>query len=215
MRILTFTSLFPNATEETRGIFVHRRMQALSLRPGCVVDVVAPVPFSSRLLPVATWRKAADVPRYEQIGGLSVYHPRYLLLPGISMPIQGFSMFLSSYSLVRKLHRRHNYDCIDAHYVYPDGFAASLLASLLRLPVVVSARGSDISIFPSFASIRRFLLWTLRRADALVAVSSSLADAMVALGAAAEKICVIGNGVDTECFSPVPIKEARQMLGIQ
>jgi len=215
MRILTFTSLFPNAADETQGIFVHKRMQALASRPGCAVDVVAPVPFSSSFLPVAAWRKSARVPRHEQIDGLTVHHPRYPLLPGISLPVQGLSMFLSSYPLVHKLHRRHAYDCIDAHFVYPDGFAAVLLAGTLQLPVVVSARGSDITIYPSFKSIRQFLLWTLRRADALVAVSSSLRSIMLSLGARAENISVIGNGVDTERFFPVPIKEARQALGIR
>jgi glycosyltransferase involved in cell wall biosynthesis len=130
------------------------------------------------------------------------------------MPLHGLLMFLGSFLLVRRLHRQFRFDCIDAHYVYPDGFAAVLLGKLLGLPVVVSARGSDINVFPSFSSIRPLIVWGLRKAVGIIAVSNSLKNAMVSLGLPTSNICVIPNGVDTNRFHQIPQTEARQALGL-
>src|SRR5262249_20093192 len=102
----------------------------------------------------------------------------------------------------------------DAHYVYPDGKAALLLGKALGLPVVVSARGSDIHLFPSFRLIRPQIRRTLREAAGRVAVSAALKQAMLEIAEADCEIRVIGNGVDALRFFPVDRREARQKLQI-
>ncbi len=214
MRVLTFTSLFPNAADPVHGVFVYQRLAHLARRPGNLVRVVAPVPYFPSWLRASRWRAMSRVPRQETIGGLTIYHPYYPLLPKLSMPLHGLLMFVGSVSLVRRLHKRMNFDCIDAHYVYPDGFAAILLGKWLGLPVVVSARGTDINLFPSFRLIRPMILWTLERANGIVGVCSALKDAMVELGVPPDKILVIGNGVDLQRFQPRERTEARRKLGL-
>jgi glycosyltransferase involved in cell wall biosynthesis len=148
------------------------------------------------------------------VEGIEVYHPRYFLLPKISMPFHGLLMFAGSISIARRLHEKARFDCIDAHYVYPDGFAAVLLGRYLGIPVVVSARGTDISLFPSLPLIRPMIRWTLWQATGIVAVSQALRDAMEDLGATADKIVTIGNGIDLKRFHPMDRSRARQKLGI-
>ena len=130
------------------------------------------------------------------------------------MMLHGFLMFLGSLRTVRRLHRKYHFDCIDAHYVYPDGFAAVLLGMLLRLPVIVSARGTDINVFPSFSTIRPMIRWTLRQASGVVAVSDALRKAITDLGVPKDKVAVISNGVDVERFRRMPQRDARQKLRI-
>ena len=214
MRVVTFTSLFPNAQQQTLGVFVYQRMLHFSRRPGNEVVVVAPVPFFPSWLPFERWRAVSSVPHMEQIDGLTVYHPRYLLIPKVAMPFHGLLMFLASYRLVRRLHRDSPMDVIDAHYVFPDGFAAVLLGKLIGAPVVVSARGTDINLFPSFPAIRPMIRWTLRQAAGLIAVSRALKAAMVRLGAPPDKVEVIGNGVDIARFEPLDRDAARRKLGL-
>jgi len=214
MRILTFTSLFPNAADKTFGVFIYQRMAHVNKRPGNQVHVVAPVPYLPSWLKSSRWGAMARIPNIEQIGDLTVYHPRYLLLPKVSMAIHGLLMFLGSFRLVRRLHKEFNFDCIDAHYVYPDCFAAMMIGQRLGLPVVASARGTDINLFPTYRLIRPMIRWTLERTAGNIGVCRALSDEMISLGAQAERVTVIGNGVDLERFHPVDQAQARQKLGI-
>src|SRR5262249_41795206 len=134
--------------------------------------------------------------------------------PKVSMPIHGWLMFRGAFSLARRLHKEKPFDCIDGHYVYPDGKAALLLGKALGLPVIVSARGSDINLFPSFRLIRPQIRRTLREAAGRIAVSASLKQAMLNVAESECDIRVIGNGVDVARFFPVDPNEARQKLDI-
>jgi glycosyltransferase involved in cell wall biosynthesis len=154
-----------------------------------------------------------QVPKTETVGTLPVVHPRYLLLPGI-MPLHGFLIFLGCLREATRLHRRYHFDCIDAHYVYPDGFAAVLLGKVLGIPVFLSARGTDINVFPRFRLIRPMIRWTLNRAAGVIAVSAALKEVMLGIGVPADKIQVIANGVDPHRFHAVDRATARRELGI-
>jgi glycosyltransferase involved in cell wall biosynthesis len=130
------------------------------------------------------------------------------------MYVQGLLIFLGTFWLVSKLHRRKCFDCIDAHYIYPDCFAAVLIGKLLRLPVVASARGTDINLYPKFRGLRPMIRWTVKNTAGNIGVCRALSDEMIALGAPPEKVTVIGNGVDLERFHPVDRTEARRKLEI-
>lgn len=214
MRVLTFTALYPNKANPLQGIFIHQRVKHLALRPGNSTEVIAPVPYFPSWVPAARWRRFSQVPREEVIDGVRIHHPRFPLLPGISMPAHGMLMYLASLPLARRLHREKQFDCIDSHFVYPDGFAAVRLGKKLRLPVIVSARGSDINLYPSFRLIRPMLRWTLAHAAGVIAVSADLKVKMIALGIPETKIRVIPNGVDAERFQPRNAKSARKQLGL-
>jgi glycosyltransferase involved in cell wall biosynthesis len=211
---LTFASLFPNSSDPDHGIFVYQRSAHLAKRPGNEVEVVAPIPYLPRWVKIRRWQTAATLPHQETIRTLTVHHPRYLLLPRISMPFHALSMFLGCLPEIRRINRRRKIDCIDAHFVYPDGLVAVLLGKLLRIPVIVSARGTDINVYPSFYLIRPMIRWTLRRASALIAVSAALKSAMAALGTDENKIRVVSNGVDSQRFQNSKQEEARRQLNL-
>jgi glycosyltransferase involved in cell wall biosynthesis len=124
-------------------------------------------------------------------------------------------MFLGSFRLVRNLQCKMKFDAIDAHYVYPDGFAATLLARATRLPLFVSARGTDMNLFPKFRLIRPMIRWTLRKAMGGIGVCTSLRDAMIETGLTSDRATVIGNGVDLERFRPIERFAARQQLNMR
>jgi teichuronic acid biosynthesis glycosyltransferase TuaC len=214
LRILTFTTLFPNSVQPLHGIFIYHRMLHVAKRPGLTVHVVAPVPYFPRWIKSARWGRISRIPKEEKIGELTVCHPRYLLVPGISMPLHGLLIFLGSFTTVWKLQRQNQFDRIDAHYVYPDGLAAVMLGMLFRIPAVLSARGTDVNLFPGFRLIRPMIRWSLRHAAGIIAVSKSLKQAMVELGLPEKRIRVIGNGVDPVRFHPVEPREARRLLGL-
>src|SRR5271157_2364060 len=214
MRILTFTSLFPNVTDPNFGIFIFQRTAHLARRADNEVEVVAPVPYAPKFLKGTAKGSVAAIPSTEVIGNLHVHHPRYPLVPKVSMPLHGLLMYAGCIGYVKSLHQQQHFDCIDAHYVYPDGFAAVLIGRSLGIPVVVSARGTDIHTFPSFTTIRPQIRWTLRHAAAVVAVSDSLARIMRDLEPLLKDVQIIGNGVDGQRFFREDRLLARPELGL-
>jgi glycosyltransferase involved in cell wall biosynthesis len=104
----------------------------------------------------------------------------------------------------------HRFDAIDAHYVYPDGVAAVWLGRRFGVPVVITARGTDVSLIPRYRVPRRLIQGAIRGASALIAVSGALKQVLVELGAPDDKVTVLRNGVDTALFRP---SEKRQAAG--
>jgi len=148
------------------------------------------------------------------MNGVEIFHPRYFLIPKISMGFQGFSLFLSSLKLIREVYRTFPFDLIDGHYIYPDGFAATLLAKMMKKPVVLSARGSDINQFVGFRSIKPMIRYSMESASHLISVCEALKKEMACMGIKDEKISVIPNGVDTGQFKPIDRREAREILSL-
>jgi teichuronic acid biosynthesis glycosyltransferase TuaC len=214
MRILTFTSLFPNSRQPDLAIFVYRRTVHLAQRPGNSVVVIAPIPYFPTWLPVSRWRVFQEIPREEMVGELRVLHPRYPFLPKIVMPLHAFLMTLGCLLSVRRLKKEFAFDCIDAHFVYPDGLAAVLLGQIFGIPVIVSARGTDINEYPRLRLIRPLIRWALRHATGVIAVSAALRDRIAELGCPPASVRVIPNGTDPTFFRPMDRLEARQSLGL-
>ena len=213
MNALVFTSLFPNNVWRHHGVFIKERTVRVARLPGMNLRVVAPVPYFPALK-LGPRYLYSQVAARESVEGLDVHHPRYAMIPKVGMRWHGWMMYRSVLPYVERVQREFDFDLIDAHYIYPDGFAAVEIGRRLQRPVVVSARGSDIHQFGAIPAIRGLLVRTLTQAQAVIAVSRSLRDGMVALGVPAEKIAVIPNGVDSAKFRPSPREKAREALGL-
>jgi glycosyltransferase involved in cell wall biosynthesis len=131
------------------------------------------------------------------------------------MALSPLSMYMAVRATVRRMcDGGHGLDLLDAHYFYPDGVAAALLAREFKLPLTITARGTDINLIPRYPLARRMILWAAERADALVTVCEALKSELIALGVAAAKIRTLRNGVDLEMFRPLPKRQVRDKLGL-
>src|SRR5581483_739907 len=101
-------------------IFLLQRISHFAKR-GHHVEVVAPIPYVPAMLRGTSKGRVASLPAEEAVNGLTVHHPRYPLLPKVSMPLHGHLMYLGCLHLVRRLHRPTPFACIDAHYLFHDG----------------------------------------------------------------------------------------------
>ena len=216
MKLLTFTSLYPNAIKPSHGVFVENRLRHLVEGGRVEARVIAPVPWFPWTHPrFGRYAEFARVPDRELRLGLDIHHPRYPMLPSIAMSTVPLTMALSAKKTIASLIASgFDFDAIDAHYFFPDGVAAILLGQWFDRPVVITARGSDINMLPQYALPRRMIRWAAREAAAIVTVSRALKDGIVELGIAEEKIVVLRNGVDLERFVPRPMHEARARLGL-
>lgn len=216
LRVLLFSSLFPSAVRPIHGIFVETRLRELVKTGQVQAKVVAPVPWFPFQGPrFGDYGLFAATPRLEQRNGLEVHHPRYFLPPKVGMNLAPHTMAMAALPLLKKLIRDgFDFDLIDAHYYYPDGVAASIIAKKLGKPFVVTARGTDLNLIPQHAYPRQLILQTAQAASASIGVCKALMDTLQGLGADPAKLHTLRNGVDLQRFVPEPRAVARQRLGL-
>ncbi len=216
MHILTLTTLFPNAVQPHHAVFMRSRLEQYTRQYGHRWTVVAPVPYFPRL-PFKlreVYDALARVPAFENQRGYPVYHPRYLVTPKVGMRHYGAWMTAGVRRLITRLHAEDPFDVVDGHYVYPDGTAAVQLGKELGLPVVLSARGTDLNLYPRLPGIANLIRSNLDSCRHLVCVSEGLRQEALKLGIPGDKVSVIGNGVDTGRFRRGDQREARKSLGL-
>jgi teichuronic acid biosynthesis glycosyltransferase TuaC len=216
LRLLTFTTLFPNSEQPNHGVFVENRLRHLVASGEVESVVVAPVPyFPSTARWFGEWARYARVDRQEIRHGLAIHHPRFPVIPWVGMSIGPALLVAATIGLVRRLLVTGiGFDVIDAHYFYPDGVSALWIGRHLRRPVVITARGTDINLLPRYNLPRRMTSWGIANADGLIAVSEALKEALIGLGAVPEGVAVLRNGVDLSMFRPTDRGVARLGLGL-
>jgi teichuronic acid biosynthesis glycosyltransferase TuaC len=218
IRLLTFSTLFPHAARPNHGIFVENRLRHLLASHEATSTVLAPVPwFPSRSDLFGEWALDASAPATETRHGITILHPRYPVIPKLGMSVAPWLLYRAMVPQVaRLLAVGHRFDAIDAHYLYPDGVAATWLGRRFGLPVVMTARGTDVNLIPLHHIPRRLIQAATRDASAIVAVNAALKQLLVELGAPAQKVTVLRNGVETGLFQP-PADRAivRAVLGLR
>ena len=211
VNLLTFTTLYPNEQSPSHGVFVENRLRHLVSTTDIQTTVVAPLPyFPFKGEMFGKYGIFPRVPKFEIRHGIRVYHPRYLIIPKIGMAIAPALLYLGVRSLVRQLAQAGvGFDAIDAHYFYPDGVAAALLARDLGKPLVITARGSDLSEIADYALPRKQIAWAARQANGLVTVCEALKHKLSELGTDENRIQVLRNGVDLDLFRPQDWNSSR------
>ena len=213
MRVLIMTKIFPNRVEPLSSPF--NRRQFVELSKFCDVEVLATIPWFPGAPAFRRWSHAgrlSEVPAEDTIDGLSVQHPRFMLLPKVGHSVAG-PLYAASLAMAA-LKLRQRVDVVLGSWAYPDGFAAVVLAELLGVPAVVKLHGSDMNVVARLRGPRRRLEWALPRAARVVAVSRPLAEQARSLGVSPERIDVVRNGIDRATFRPRDRSEARRELGL-
>ena len=213
LKVLTLTTLYPQASRPQNGVFIENRVRQLAAS-GVESRVVAPVPwipgFATRL---ARYRRYDKAPLHEMRFGIPVDHPVYLLPPRRGMTAVPWFLYRAILPALRAtIASGFDFDIIDAHYFYPDGVAAVMAARRLGKPITVSARGTDINVVPRHILPRRMIRWAALQADGVITVSAALKDGLAAIGVPAERIAVLRNGVDLDTFRPTDRATARARL---
>jgi glycosyltransferase involved in cell wall biosynthesis len=211
--IVTFSGLFPNSAQPGAGLFVRERM--FRVGANLPLTVVSPQPWFplQGLLRLFKPGFRPKAPRYERQAGIEVWLPRFLSMPGVLKRLDGVMMAMGALPRLWRLERAGRLDMIDAHFAYPDGYAAALLGRWLRVPVTITLRGTE-SRHAADAALAPRVRAALGRATRVFSVSESLRQVAISLGIDPAKVRVVGNGVDLDKFSPMPRDEARQRLGL-
>ncbi|WP_241126824.1 glycosyltransferase [Novosphingobium terrae] len=213
LRILSISTLFPAPVRPAFGGFVANQMKAVAAGGLADVTVVNPIglpPFPlSRREPYATLAKC---PAQSSLGGITVYHPRFTLIPLIGGDSNPGRIARAILPLVMRLHAEAPFDVVDAQFFFPDGPAAALIAKALNLPLTIKARGSDIHYWATRPKALVQIRAAADQAAGMLAVSGALKADMATFGLPGDKITVHYTGLDHQRFKVTPRDQARASL---
>ena len=202
LRVLVFTTVFPNTRQPLHGTFVFERIRHVAAIAD--IQVIAPIPW------FRAWR-AQKIQDTHPI--IAVRHPRFWYVPKLLKYFRGVFLFLSTVHRIARLRATFDFDLIDAHFAYPDGFAAVLLGIWFGRPVCITLRGTIVQW--SRHRIGRWLCdWTMRHAECVMTVAESLAERARVGNVPAHRIATIPNGVDTARFRLMDRGAARRILAL-
>ncbi|MDN4504258.1 glycosyltransferase family 4 protein [Alteromonadaceae bacterium BrNp21-10] len=203
MNILTISSLYPNNIDFKHGVFVETRLRhLLNDFPDIQASVIAPVPwfpFSSSFF--GEYAKYAGVLPVEERHGITIYHPRYIVIPKVGMYLTPIFMRWAIAKIIKQLKNKGiKIDLIDGHYFYPDGVAIASVAEKYRIPFTCTARGTDINLIPQNPKAKKMIQRVFSQAAHMITVCQALKDEMLKLGAPEDKVTTLRNGVDLQLF---------------
>lgn len=208
-----FSSLFPSPAQPNAGLFVRERMFRVGAHvPLCVVAPTPWFPFQSFL---RRWRPhfRPAPPAFHEQNGFEVWYPRYFSFPGFLKVLDGLFMALGAYARMRELQRDGRLDLIDAHFGYPDGYAATLLGRWLKVPVTITMRGTE-DRHARTPGLSDRLRTALNSCQQVFSVSAALKRVAMGLGVQEDRVQVVGNGVDANRFHPLDQAQCRRDLGL-
>ncbi|GAA0664889.1 glycosyltransferase involved in cell wall biosynthesis [Sphingomonas insulae] len=214
LRVLTLSTLFPDATRPNFGIFVERQTAGLAARDGVEVRVVAPIGLPPGPLALIQHADKRSLPEREAWRGLDVYRPRFTSIPGVGGRWHARQLQHALEPLFDAIRRDFAFDVIDASFFFPDGPAAVALGARYGVPVSIKARGADIHHWGTGGPTAAQVVAAGQAADGVLAVSGAMRADMMALGIPGERIRVHHTGVDLDRFRPVDRVGGKAELGI-
>lgn len=204
-KIVAFTNLFPRPWEPQRATFNRQQLEWLSQKVD--LKVLVPVSWLDWLITSLNFENTK-----RSVSSISTTYFRYFYIPKLFRFSYGTSLSLSCLAILSELKGNNRPQIIYTPWVYPDGFAMTVYGKMLKIPVVILVQGSDINFFPSITGVRPQIIWALKQAAAVIAVSQDLANKCINLGAKAENTHVLYNGVDQAHFKPLDQMECRIKL---
>lgn len=215
LRVLTLTTLFPDASRPNFGIFVERQTLSLAARDDVEVRVIAPVGIPPWPLSMLSRYRALDkLPALESWKGLTVDRPHFLNLPGLGGRMHARMLSRALMPVLTAIRAEFAFDVISAEFFYPDGPAAVALGKHFGVPVSITARGSDIHHWGKMPGVADQIVAAGVAADGMHAVSEAIREDMIAMGMPGDRIVPIATGVDQVRFAPRDRAAAKVGRGI-
>lgn len=201
MKICIFTHTFPRFSGDTVAPFMGVLTDALA-KLGHEVFVLTP--FDEKI-------KAEEKGNYKLVTYKYIF-PNRLHLLGYSKTLKGdrsmsvfgyilspllyFFGFLALFKLVRK----EKIEVISSHWIIPNGFIASLVSKIIRVPFTVTIPGSDVYMGAKNFFFRWMVGVAAKNASYVVSDSSYYLQQLNNLGFYPDKTEIIRYGVDVDKF---------------
>ena len=213
--IVMVTSSYPRFPGDSVGTFMEPIAKSVAAR-GHDVHIVAP------WHPLVARGAVEDGVRfhffkYAPVPSLNVFGYAAAMRADVSLRGAAYVAaplaLLAGWRAARRVAGKYQASLMHGHWVIPGGAIAAAAAP--SLPLVVSLHGSDVYVAETLAPARLVARSVFRRARAVTACSSDLAQRALALGADEASMQVVPYGVDPTRFQPDPAARAACRATLQ
>ena len=217
-KVLVLSHMYPREYNMVGGIFVHEQVKALRAL-GIDARVVSGEPFWINTVNPKTIKRALDIYRSQKTSIWECHDGVPLIrFPYIVSSLLPFQTHATTYSLgllrqAEWLRADFTFELIHAHTAYTDGTAGRLLASKLKIPLVITEHTGPFTTLTRTGYLRRMTQKALNAADKVIAVSSALLSDIrqqIKLNAGVDTQ-VIANLVDTDLFCEQPAQQSEMI----
>ncbi len=209
-KILVLSYLFPNSQQPNHGIFVLNRLKALSQYVD--IKVINPIPWFPGQFLFSRYKENKLIPKKEIIGGLEVYHPRFLSIPKFFKSNEANSYLKAIDSLINNIRTDFKFEIVDMHWTFPDLPAGLKIAKKYKSKSMVTLRGMEAFHLQDKDNRKEIVADGLKAVDAIISLSNEMKDIADKITDQPDKSTVIRNGVDTEQFYYIPQQQARSKI---
>lgn len=213
MKIVSICHMFPNSVNRNMGVFVKERL--LHVASKVDLTMIAPVPSFPFINSTRKYAGYNGIRLREDCDGLTVYHPRYFMIPKYFKFLDATFYEKSLRSFIRNTLAETDCQVLDVHWVYPDGFAALEWARRYNKKVVVTVRGNEAIHYYQDTAIRKMIVNKMSLFDHIISVSDDLKNKLInEYKVSPDKITVIHNGIDKAKFAPMDKAKAKNKCGL-
>jgi teichuronic acid biosynthesis glycosyltransferase TuaC len=202
--------LFPNRNQPNHGVFVLNRLKAMSRYAD--VTVINPIPDSPLHRFIDTFSALKSIPDKEELGGLTVYHPRFLSIPGYFKSIEIYTYKRAVERVIKQIGK--DFELVDLHWTFPDLPTGYYLSQKYNVPFNITLRGMEAFHFQDQDIRKKTVAKYLREVDQVISLSEEMAIAADNIAQTAKRTTVIRNGVDTDKFYYLDKSVCREKLGL-
>ena len=209
MRLLFLSNVHPNPLAPGKGTFNGALIRALGRQHD--VHVVCPVSWVDRLRSRRTVLPATPILLQPTV---TASYPTFWYPPKILRAKYDRFLEWSIQGRVERDLKSFRPDAVLSYWAHPDGSVGLKLARRLGVPAISMVGGSDVLLIGKQGARRAAILRTLQQSDAVIAVSSDIAQQIMADGVSADRVFVVRRGVDEQIFHPGDKVAARARLGL-
>ncbi len=222
MKILFLTSLFPNSSHPTNGIFNLSRAKALR-RLGHDVKIIAPIgltPPERFMFPYPKFKSIGNfiksqrsIPEREIIEGFEVYHPKWAWLPRRWFwRFEVDLLHLFAGNKISQLLRRVKPEAVITSWLHPFGTYAKYIKKYYNVPVLSYAEGSDIFLlpdrYPGYSNIEKTLNMHV---DKVILISKAMQELVHERRNITNSVLII-DGYDEDLFYFIEAPKASKRI---
>jgi glycosyltransferase involved in cell wall biosynthesis len=221
IKLLVITHSYPTKINPIAGIFVKNQYDFIKNKFD--IKIVFPYPYVPKFKKFNPYYKYSTVPFKENIGGIEVYHPRYIFFPrvgilrnfiNIFLFFESFFSYLSSKELISKLQKEWDFDVIMVHGCISESISAVAYKKKYNKKLLVTIHGEDVTRFSKVSFLRILSKFILKNSNAIVCKSNSLKKEVLGMGIVNKDIYVIPSGYAVSRFKPKPTQKCRKKLNL-